>query len=213
MPNDDQARAAALDAIPHRHATLEADVLDRLFRQARTQNRWQDRPVPDAKLQEIYDILKWGPTSANSSPARFVFVRTREGKERLRPALSSGNLEKTMTAPVVAIVAYDPNFHDLLPKLFPHTDARSWFVGNDALVQTTAFRNGTLQGAYLMIAARAVGLDVGAMSGFDNAKVDEAFFAGTGWKSNFLVNLGYGDPSGLFDRSPRLSFDEACRLE
>lgn len=213
MPNDDQARAAALDAIPHRHATLEADVLDRLFRQARTQNRWQDRPVPDAKLQEIYDILKWGPTSANSSPARFVFVRTREGKERLRPALSSGNLEKTMTAPVVAIVAYDPNFHDLLPKLFPHTDARSWFVGNDALVQTTAFRNGTLQGAYLMIAARAVGLDVGAMSGFDNAKVDAAFFAGTDWRSNFLVNLGYGDPSGLFDRSPRLSFDEACRLE
>lgn len=213
MPNDDQARAAALDAIPHRHATLEADVLDRLFRQARTQNRWQDRPVPDAKLQEIYDILKWGPTSANSSPARFVFVRTREGKERLRPALSSGNLEKTMTAPVVAIVAYDPNFHDLLPKLFPHTDARSWFVGNDALVQTTAFRNGTLQGAYLMIAARAVGLDVGAMSGFDNAKVDQAFFAGTDWRSNFLVNLGYGDPSGLFDRSPRLSFDEACRLE
>ena len=213
MPNDDQARAAALDAIPHRYATLEADVLDRLFRQARTQNRWQDRPVPDAKLQEIYDILKWGPTSANSSPARFVFVRTREGKERLRPALSSGNLEKTMTSPVVAIVAYDPNFHDLLPKLFPHTDARSWFVGNDALVQTTAFRNGTLQGAYLMIAARAVGLDVGAMSGFDNAKVDEAFFAGTDWRSNFLVNLGYGDPSGLFDRSPRLSFDEACRLE
>ena len=198
--------------MPH-HSTLDADALDRLFRQARTQNRWQDRPVPDAKLQEIYDILKWGPTSANSSPARFVFVRTREGKERLRPALSSGNLEKTMTAPVVAIVAYDPNFHDLLPKVFPHTDARSWFVGNDALVQTTAFRNGTLQGAYLMIAARAVGLDVGAMSGFDNAKVDEAFFAGTGWKSNFLVNLGYGDPAGLFDRSPRLDFDEACRLE
>ncbi len=213
MPNDDQARAAALDAIPHRHATLEADVLDRLFRQARTQNKWQDRPVPDAKLQEIYDILKWGPTSANSSPARFVFVRTREGKERLRPALSAGNTDKTMSAPVVAIVAYDPNFHDLLPKLFPHTDARSWFVGNDALVQTTAFRNGTLQGAYLMIAARAVGLDVGAMSGFDNAMVDGAFFADTGWKSNFLVNIGYGDPSGLFDRSPRLAFDEACRLE
>jgi 3-hydroxypropanoate dehydrogenase len=213
MPNDDQARAAALDVIPHRHATLEADVLDRLFRQARTQNKWQDRPVPDAKLQEIFDILKWGPTSANSSPARFVFVRTREGKERLRPALSVGNTDKTMSAPVVTIVAYDPNFHDLLPKLFPHTDARSWFVGNDALVQTTAFRNGTLQGAYLMIAARAVGLDVGAMSGFDNAMVDGAFFADTGWKSNFLVNIGYGDPSGLFDRSPRLAFDEACRLE
>lgn len=194
-------------------STLDDRALDQLFRAARTQNRWQDRPVPDSKLQEIYDILKWGPTSANSSPARFVFVRTREGKERLRPALSAGNTDKTMAAPVTAIVAYDPQFYDLLPRLFPHTDARSWFVGSEQLAHTTAFRNGTLQGAYLMIAARAVGLDVGAMSGFDNAKVDEAFFQDTGWKSNFLVNLGYGDPAGLFDRSPRLPFDEACRLE
>ena len=192
---------------------LDATALDRLFREARTQNKWQDRPVPDAKLQEMYDILKWGPTSANSSPARFVFVRTREGKEKLRPALSQGNMDKTMTAPVTAIVAYDPKFYDHLPRLFPHTDARAWFTGNEQLVFTTAFRNGTLQGAYLMIAARAVGLDVGAMSGFDNAKVDEAFFADTGWKSNFLVNLGYGDPSGTFGRLPRLPFDEACRLE
>ena len=199
--------------MPHDHSTLDAAVLDRLFREARTQNKWQDRPVSDAKLQEIYDILKWGPTSANSSPARFVFVRTREGKEKLRPALSQGNTDKTMSAPVTAIVAYDPRFYEHLPKLFPHTDAKSWFTGNDELIFTTAFRNGTLQGAYLMVAARAVGLDVGAMSGFDNAKVDGAFFAGTDWRSNFLVNLGYGDPSALYDRSPRLSFDEACRLE
>jgi 3-hydroxypropanoate dehydrogenase len=201
------------DIAPPAGAPLDPGALDTLFRAARTQNKWQDRPVPDATLQAIYDILKWGPTSANSSPARFVFIRTAEGKEKLRPALSAGNTEKTMTAPVTVIVAYDPQFYELLPKLFPHTDARAWFTGNDQLVFTTAFRNGTLQGAYLMMAARAVGLDVGAMSGFDNAKVDEAFFAGTGWKSNFLCNLGYGDPAGLFARSPRLDFEEACRLE
>jgi 3-hydroxypropanoate dehydrogenase len=193
--------------------TLDDRALDQLFRGARSQNRWQDRPVPDTKLQELYDLLKWAPTSANGSPARFVFVRTAEGKERLRPALSSGNLDKTMSAPVVAIVAYDRKFYDHLPKLFPHTDARSWYTGNERLAEVTAFRNGTLQGAYLILAARAVGLDVGPMSGFDNAVVDEAFFAGTSWRSNFLVNLGYGDPSGLFDRSPRFTFDEACRLE
>ncbi|WP_135468354.1 malonic semialdehyde reductase [Crenalkalicoccus roseus] len=192
---------------------LDDRALDQIFRAARTHNRWQDRPVPDTKLQELYDLLKWGPTSANSSPARFVFIRTREGKEKLRPALSEGNTEKTMAAPVTVIVAHDPKFYDLLPRLFPHTDARSWFAGNEALAHTTAFRNGTLQGAYLIMAARAVGLDAGPMSGFDNDKVDQAFFADTGWKSNFLVNLGYGDPSGLFPRSPRLPFDEACRLE
>jgi 3-hydroxypropanoate dehydrogenase len=194
-------------------APLDARALDLLFREARTQNKWQDRPVPDATLQQVYDILKWGPTSANCSPARFVFIRTREGKEKLRPALSSGNTEKTMTAPVTVIVAYDPRFYDHLPKLFPHADAKSWFTSNEGLAETTAFRNGTLQGAYLMIAARAVGLDVGAMSGFDNAKVDEAFFAGNGWKSNFLVNLGFGDPAGLYGRLPRFAFDEACRME
>ena len=192
---------------------LDDRALDQLFRSARSQNKWQDRPVPDTKLQELYDLLKWGPTSANGSPGRFVFVRTAEGKEKLRPALSAGNLEKTMAAPVVAIVAYDLQFHDHLPRLFPHTDARSWFTGNDRLVEVTAFRNGTLQGAYLIMAARSVGLDAGPMSGFDNAVVDQAFFAGTSWRTNFLVNLGYGDPSGLFGRSPRLSFDEACRLE
>ncbi len=193
-------------------AMLDDKSLDQLFREARTQNKWQDRPVPDAKLQEIYDLLKYAPTSANSSPARFVFIRTAEAKAKLKEALSPGNIEKTMTAPVTVIVAHDIEFYEKLPFLFPHADARSWFAGNPAFAEASAFRNGTLQGAYLMLAARAAGLDVGAMSGFDNAKVDELFLAGTTWKSNFLVNLGYGDPSGLFARSPRLSFDEAARL-
>ncbi|MGX9966410.1 malonic semialdehyde reductase [Roseomonas sp. F4] len=195
------------------HPTLDDQALDILFREARTQNKWQDRQVPDSKLEEVYNLLKFAPTSANASPARFVFIRTAEGKAKLKPALSSGNMEKTMTAPVIAIVAHDMAFYDKLPFLFPHADARSWFVSTPALAETTAFRNGTLQGAYLILAARAAGLDAGPMSGFDNAKVDEAFFSGTSWKSNFLVNLGYGDPAGLFPRSPRLSFDEAARLE
>ncbi len=194
-------------------APLDDQVLDQLFRAARTQNKWQDRPVPDAKLEELYELLKWGPTSANSSPARFVFVRTSEGKAKLKEALSAGNTEKTMTAPVTAIVCYDSYFYDKLGQLFPHADAKPWFTSSPEFAEKTAFRNGSLQGAYLMLAARAIGLDVGAMSGFDNAKVDELFLFGTGWKSNFLVNLGYGDPAGLFPRSPRLSFDEAARLE
>jgi 3-hydroxypropanoate dehydrogenase len=193
-------------------AMLDDKCLDQLFREARTHNKWQDRPVPDAKLQEIYDLLKFAPTSANSSPARFVFIRTAEAKAKLKSALAPGNIEKTMTAPVTVIVAHDIEFYEKLPFLFPHADARSWFAGNPAFAETSAFRNGTLQGAYLILAARAVGLDVGAMSGFDNAKVDELFLAGTTWKSNFLVNLGYGDPAGLFPRAPRLSFDEAARL-
>jgi 3-hydroxypropanoate dehydrogenase len=194
-------------------APLDDQALDQLFRAARTQNKWQDRPVPDAKLQELYELLKWGPTSANSSPARFVFVRTPEGKAKLKEALSAGNTEKTMTAPVTVIVCYDSYFYDKLGQLFPHADAKPWFTSSPEFAEKTAFRNGSLQGAYLMLAARAIGLDVGAMSGFDNAKVDELFLFGTGWKSNFLVNLGYGDPAGLFPRSPRLSFDEAARLE
>jgi 3-hydroxypropanoate dehydrogenase len=194
-------------------SVLDDQALDQLFREARTQNRWQDRPVPDAKLQEVYDLLKFAPTSANASPARFVFVRTQEGKAKLKQALSPGNIEKTMTAPVTAIVAYDTAFYDKLPFLFPHADARSWFAGNPAFAEATAFRNGSLQGAYLILAARAVGLDAGPMSGFDASKLDDLFFAGTTWKTNFLVNLGYGDPAGLFPRSPRLSFDEAARLE
>jgi 3-hydroxypropanoate dehydrogenase len=193
--------------------TIDAAGLDLLFKEARTHNKWQSTPVSDETLQELYNILKFGPTSANSSPARFVFIRTPEGKDRLKPALSAGNTEKTMAAPVTVIVAYDPKFFEKLPKLFPHNpDAISWFTSNDSLAATTAFRNGTLQGAYLMIAARSLGLDTGAMSGFDNAKVDAEFFADNGWRSNFLVNIGHGDPAGLFDRSPRLSFDEACVL-
>ena len=216
MPDEDGAATQAPRAtaeLPSGAPTLEARVLDQLFRSARTHNKWQDRPVPDATLQELFDLLKWGPTSANSMPARFVFVRTPEGKAKLKPALSAGNTEKTVAAPVVVIVAHDLKFYDRLPYLFPHADARSWFAGSERLAETTAFRNGTLQGAYLIVAARSLGLDTGPMSGFDNAKVDQAFFAGTDWRSNFLVNLGYGDPSGLFDRNPRLSFDEACRLE
>jgi 3-hydroxypropanoate dehydrogenase len=193
--------------------TLEAAAHDQLFREARTHNKWQDKPVTDEQIHELYELLKYGPTSANSSPARFVFIRTPEGKEKLRPALSSGNLDKTMAAPVTAIVAYDPKFYEKLPQLFPHNqDARSWFTSNDALAATTAFRNGTLQGGYLMVAARGLGLDIGAMSGFDNDVVDRAFFAENGWRSNFLCNIGYGDWSGVFNRSPRLSFEEACIL-
>ena len=193
--------------------TIDAAGLELLFKEARTHNKWHDTPIADETLHELYDILKFGPTSANSSPARFVFIRTKEGKERLAPALSAGNLDKTMSAPVTAIVAYDPNFYEKLPKLFPHNpDATSWFTSNDSLAATTAFRNGTLQGAYLIIAARSLGLDIGAMSGFDNATVDAAFFADSGWRSNFLVNIGRGDPAGVFDRSPRLPFDEACLL-
>jgi len=192
---------------------LEALAFDTLFREARTHNRFTDEPVSDNTLRELYDILKWGPTSANSSPARFLFLRTREAKERLAPALSSGNLDKTMAAPVTVIVAYDPKFYEHLPRLFPHNlDARSWFTSSEALAASTAFRNGTLQGAYLIIAARAVGLDTGPMSGFDNDIVDEVFLRGSGWRSNFLVNLGHGDPAGVFPRSPRLDFDDACRL-
>ncbi|MDB5371079.1 MAG: putative dehydrogenase/NAD(P)H nitroreductase [Roseomonas sp.] len=192
--------------------TIDSASLDQLFLTARTANKWQDRPVSDAKLQELYDLLKIAPTSANASPGRFVFIRSQEAKEKLRPALSSGNLEKTMTAPVTVIVAYDTAFYDKLPFLFPHADARSWFTSSPAFAEQTAFRNASLQGAYLIMAARAVGLDTGAMSGFDNAKVDTAFLEGTGWKSNFLVNLGYGDPTGTFERLPRLPFDEAARI-
>lgn len=187
-------------------------ALDQLFRTARTQNTFQDRPVEDSQLRALYDLLKWAPTSANASPARFVFVKSAEAKQRLAPALSEGNLAKTLAAPVTAIVGFDLDFHEKLPYLFPHTDAKAWFDGPREGRHEAAFRNGSLQGAYLILAARALGLDAGPMSGFDPAKVDEAFFAGTAIKSNFLVNLGYGDPSGIFPRLPRLSFDEAARI-
>jgi 3-hydroxypropanoate dehydrogenase len=192
--------------------TIGSSALDTLFGNARTHNKWTTEPVSDDVLRVLFDLVKQGPTSANSSPTRFLFLRTQEAKERLRPALSEGNLAKTMSAPVVTIVAYDPRFYDHLPRLFPHADAKSWFSGNEALADETAFRNGTLQGAYLIIAARALGLDTGPMSGFDRAKVDETFLADRGWKSNFLVSLGHGDPAGLYPRSPRFTFDEACVL-
>jgi 3-hydroxypropanoate dehydrogenase len=192
---------------------LDSKSLDKILRGARSHNGFQEKPVTDAQLRELYEILKWGPTSSNSQPGRFVFVRTKEGKEKLRPALSSGNTAKTMEAPVTAIVAYDTRFHEHLPRTFPHNlTASSWFTGpaNEEVAFHTAFRNGSLQGAYLIIAARAMGLDVGAMSGFNNAKVDEAFFPDGRYKSNFLCNIGYGDHSKIFDRNPRLSFEVAC---
>ena len=194
---------------------LSDAALDQLFRTARTQNAWQDKPVSQAQLRALYDLMKWGPTSANCSPARIVFVQSEEAKRKLEPALSDGNRAKTMKAPVCAIIGTDYAFYEKLPYLFPHTDAKSWFEGNQPLIETTAFRNATLQGGYFILAARSIGLDCGPMSGFDNAKVDSAFFAGTQVKSNFLVALGYGnpDPHVLFPRSPRLAFDEACRIE
>jgi len=191
---------------------LDDAAFDALFRDAHTHNKWIDQPVTDDELRTLFDMLKMGPTSANTSPARFVFLRTQYSKEKLRPALSAGNLEKTMAAPVTVIVAYDPKFYDYLPRLFPHVDAKSWFTENPALSEETAFRNGTLQGAYLIVAARALGLDCGPMSGFDKARVDEAFLSDRGWKSNFLVNLGHGDAEGVRPRSPRFGFDEVCLL-
>ena len=191
---------------------LDDRSLDILFRKARTHSDWLDKPVSDELLQQVYDLLKWAPTSANSSPARIVFVRSAAAKERLLLCVTPGNLDKTRAAPVTAIIAHDTEFYEKLPKLFPHADARSWFAGNQALIDTTAFRNGTLQGAYLILAARALGLDAGPMSGFDNAKVDQAFFPEGKIKSNFLVNLGYGDGEKLFPRSPRLSFAETAQI-
>ena len=206
---------------------INDSALDTLFREARTYSTWLPRPVEDQTLQDLYDLLKWGPTSANSTPARFAFLRSKEAKERLRPALSAGNVEKTMNAPVTVIVAYDMRFYEQLPKLFPQSPGmKKLFESNPQLVEVTAQRNSTLQGAYLIMAARSLGLDCGPMSGFDNAKVDEEFFAtgkpGFGSdeeffpdghvKSNFLCNLGYGDPSKLFPRLPRLPFSEACSV-
>jgi len=191
---------------------IDAQCLDQLFFDARTHNEWQDRPVSDKLLRELFDVLRWAPTSANCSPARIVFVKSPEAKAKLLPALIEGNVEKTRAAPVTAIIGYDLEFHEHLPKLFPHTDARSWFVGNQPLIEATAFRNGTLQGAYLIMAARALGLDCGPMSGFDADQVNEAFFAGTSTRVNFLCNLGYGRPEALFPRSPRFEFDDVCRV-
>lgn len=191
---------------------LPDESFAQLFHEARTHNAWHDKDVPDALLRELVSLVLLGPTSANCSPARFVFVKSPEAKARLKPFLSEGNREKTMQAPVCAIIAHDLDFHDHLPGLFPHTDAKSWFTGNPQKIAETAFRNGTLQGAYLIMAARALGLDCGPMSGFDPAGVDEAFFAGTNVKSNFLCNLGYGDSDALRPRLPRFDFDQVARI-
>lgn len=191
---------------------LSDEALDRLFRKARTYGAFLDRPVTDEMLRQVYELARMAPTSANSNPARFVFVRSPEAKARLAPALSAGNHDKTMKAPVTAIVAYDLEFYEKLPKLFSHVDARSWFVGKHDHIVTTAFRNSTLQGGYFILAARALGLDCGGMSGFDNAKVDAAFFPDSKWRSNFLINIGYGDSSKLLPRHPRLGFEEACTI-
>ncbi|PPE71709.1 malonic semialdehyde reductase [Caldimonas thermodepolymerans] len=186
---------------------------EQLFDNARTHNAWQDRPVDDALLQRLYDLMKYGPTSANCCPARIIFVKSPEAKARLLPCMSEGNRAKTAAAPVTAIIGMDLKFYEKLPQLFPHNPAaRTWFEGNEAVAQATAFRNSSLQGGYFIMAARALGLDCGPMSGFDAARVDAEFWAGTDVKTNFICNLGYGDPSGLFPRSPRLSFDEACRI-
>ncbi|RWA54060.1 nitroreductase family protein [Cupriavidus sp. UYMSc13B] len=205
---------------------LSEEGMDLLFREARTHSAWLNQPVSDETLRQLYDLMKWAPTSANCSPARILLLRTPEAKQRLLPALAPGNVEKTMAAPVTAIIAYDVKFYELLPKLFPHADARSWFADTPELALTTARRNSSLQGAYFIIAARSLGLDCGPMSGFDNTKVDHEFFPAdpkdnafqleyfpdSHVKSNFLCNLGYGDPAKLFPRSPRLEFDEACKL-
>ena len=193
-------------------STIDQPALATLFTEARTHNAWLAKPVPDSLLHEVVELMRWAPTSANCSPARFVFVKSPEAKARLRPLLMEGNVEKTMAAPVTAIIGHDLEFYEHLPMLFPHADAKSWFVGKDQFIKTSAFRNGTLQGAYFILAARALGLDCGPMSGFDNAGVDAAFFSGTQIQSNFLVNLGYGDPAGLFPRSPRFSFDDIARI-
>jgi len=191
---------------------LTEDALDILFRAARSHNGWQDKPVSDEQLAQLYDLLKMGPTAANTCPARFVFIKSAEAKERLKQCLDAGNVAKSMSAPVVAIIGMDLEFHEQLPKLFPHTDARSWYAGKPDKIKETAFRNSSLQGAYLILAARSLGLDCGPMSGFDAAKLDAEFFPDGRVKSNFICAIGYGDPAKLHPRGPRLEFDEACQI-
>jgi 3-hydroxypropanoate dehydrogenase len=187
-------------------------TIEQLFTAARTQNGYRPTPVADEKLRQLYDLVKWGPTAANSTPARFVFVRSEEAKARLLACVSHGNVQKVREAPVTAVIGMDMAFYDKLPQLFPHTDARSWFVGHPLKIEHTAFRNSSLQGGYFILAARALGLDCGPMSGFDAVKMDAAFWAGTTVKTNFICTLGEGDPGKVLARSPRLSFEEACRL-
>lgn len=191
---------------------VNQDALNTLFLDARTHNGWAETPVEDSLLNDMWDLVRMAPTSANCAPARIVFVKSDAAKQQLKSCLMDGNIDKTMAAPVTAIIGHDMEFYEKLPQLFPHTDARAWFAGNDELIETTAFRNGTLQGAYLLMAARSLGLDCGPMSGFDNAQVDEIFFEGTQVRSNFLCNIGYGTQDDLFPRSPRFEFEEACRI-
>lgn len=195
------------------HQPLPDASLDQIFRTARTQNGWQDKGVSETLIRAVYDLMRFGPTSANCSPARLVFAASAEAKEKLAALATPGNAPKILAAPVTVIIGHDLKFYERIPELFPHNPAaKDWFAGNEKLAETTAFRNGTLQGAYLIVAARALGLDCGPMSGFDNAKVDAAFFSGTTVKSNFICSLGYGDPAKVFGRSPRLSFEDACRI-
>ncbi|MCG5259905.1 malonic semialdehyde reductase [Cupriavidus gilardii] len=191
---------------------LDQAAIARLFTEARTHNVWQDRQIDDAVLHQLYETMKFGPTAANSTPARIVFVKTAAQKEKLVACVSPGNVDKTRSAPVTAIVAFDTEFHEQLPKLFPHADARSWYAGQPQKIARDALVNSSLQGAYLILAARALGLDCGPMGGFDADKVNAAFFPDGKWSVNFLINLGYGDADKLFPRNPRLSFDEACRI-
>lgn len=194
------------------HTPLDNAALDQLFNEARTHSYWQDKPIEAGVLEQLYALTALGPTSANCSPGRFVFVTSQEGKEKLKPALSSGNLEKTMTAPATVIVAHDLAFYEQLPQLFPHADARSWFTGSPELAKETAFRNSSLQAGYLILAARSLGLDAGPMSGFDPVKINDAFFGGGSWQVNMLINLGYGNHEKLHPRLPRLHFEQACRF-
>lgn len=191
---------------------LSDAALRQLFVDARTHNAFRPEPIPEATLRELYALLRWGPTSANCSPARFVFVTSAEAKRRLIPCMSEGNRAKTLQAPVNVIVGMDMAFYDRLPELFPSAPARDWFVGQPELIQATALRNASLQGAYMILAARALGLDCGPMSGFDAAALDAAFFPGSTVRANFVCNLGHGDPSGVYPRGPRLAFEEACRV-
>ncbi len=191
---------------------LDQAALATLFSDARSHNGWLDQPVSQTQLQQLYDLVKWAPTSANCEPARIVFVQSDDARAKLADCMAAGNADKVKAAPVTAIIGMDMAFLDKLPELFPHADARSWFAGNPPLIEATAFRNSSMQGGYFILAARALGLDVGPMSGFDAAKVDAAFFAGTTVKVNFVCSIGHGDTSKLFDRSPRLSFEDACSV-
>ena len=193
-------------------APLADDALDRVFRTARTFNGYTDAPVGEDRLRAIWDLMKWGPTSANQEPARIVWCVSQAAKDKLADCASATNAAKIRKAPVAAVIGMDLEFHEKLPRLFPHTDARAWFAGNARLIEESAFRNSTLQGAYFIVAARLLGLDTGPMSGFDPAKVDAAFFAGTAYRVNFIATLGYGDPAGLHPRLPRLDFEDANQI-